>query len=1190
MTKNTKNLQGAGHSDGVTVALRGHALILLGAVLAFVLCLPAAAQAATATSSYAVGSQFGILSDEGTQGYSSVAVGQSTGNIFVSNHNDFWARVFAPDPGSGGTPLAVADFNSLGFDPLNLAVDPENGAVYANDNSLYGTGFAKAISDGAPTPTYTIDLSFAVVPGLISSPRGMAVDPVSHDLLVVDGASNRVYRLASSTGALISSFDGSDTTAGAFASPGAVAVGPTGTIYVVDTAGDRVEQFSAAGTSTGALSLPAGAHPSGLAVNPQNGNVAVLIALGDQTYLQGFASSGTQTFRARVTAGVAAPANGLAWDGGTNRIYASVGVGFVRTLVPATQPGVDPAVATPGRNTVHLTTDIDPGGEDTTARFEYCPATAACDSYLLSNPSDPANPWQRGPDHANLTSAGPLVDDLVLSSNTSWRVRVFAVNTATGTDITSPVVDFDSPLLTPGVTTGNAGSITGSQAVLTGMIDTLGGQATYHFEYGLTSNYGSRIPAVQEAPAGNNRTPRTVTKTVTGLQSGTTYHYRLVAKNSAGEAAGIDRTFTAIGPDEVAPQRAYEQVTTGKNGAQLNSTRRVQAAPDGSAIAVNAVASPDDADTTLLAQSFLSRRGAQDWLQWRQVDAPQSAAPGLMEASTAAVSPDFEHALVASNRILAPGGIAGGGNLYIKDLRTEAYTFVASAPGVDAYRLLVNVGAPQVVYMGGASDFSWVLFWGQTSFLSETMGYPAIYRWSRTGGLSIESRLPDHSVPPSAVQVPGGSQLTFPSSSTDGGVVAFANGGVYRRANGQTTAVSVSRIAGDPPGPMPGFFDALTPDGRYVFFHSSAPLTDDTPSLVGGHVPAYRYDAVTHDLRFVGLVGAANPYEFYGASDDGQIAYFDGGDGVGTNVWHDGVVRNVTASKPNVDSQEVYVTANGRYFAWLSADDLQVHRYDEQTDRSVCVSCLADGGPANGVQLLYGARELSNRAPRAVTETGEVFFDTTSPLVTADHNGTKDVYAYTNRPTLISPGDGPFDALFADASDDGSSVFFQTDEGIVSRDTDESPDVYVARVGGGFPGQSPPAPRAPCVRAECGELGGGPVVSSPVSSSSTGESGGSARTNQEKVVLSLSKVSFGSKSVRVTFRASERGRVRVTGSRVVTTVRNVAKAGSYSVSVRLGKKARGLVRAHKKLKVSLKVSLSGGWGSASAKYSRTLGN
>ena len=116
------------------------------------------------------------------------------------------------------------------------------------------------------------------------------------------------------------------------------------------------------------------------------------------------------------------------------------------------------------------------------------------------------------------------------------------------------------------------------------------------------------------------------------------------------------------------------------------------------------------------------------------------------------------------------------------------------------------------------------------------------------------------------------------------------------------------------------------------------------------------------------------------------------------------------------------------------------------------------------------------------------------------------------------------------------------------------------------------------------------MVSLPASSSTTAGSSGAVRTNQEKVVLALGKVSFGSKSIRVTFRASQRGRVRVTGARVSTTVRNVAKAGSYSVSVPLSKKARSLRRAHKKLKVSLKVSLSGGWGSASSKYSRTLGN
>jgi hypothetical protein len=1179
----------------VTGVGRSRLLVLMGAVLALLsCCLPALSQAATATSSYAAGPQFGSAAGDGSPASSGIALGQG-GKIFISQRGQGWVDVFTPDAGSGGIFLARADFNGSAAYPTNLAVDPADDALYDNDNSFFqGHGFAKEISDGAPTPTYTIDGGFAVAPGLILSPGGMAVDPTTHDLLAADGASNRIFRLSSSTGALISSFDGSNTSAGAFRSVGSVAVGPTGTVYVVDAVGGRVEQFSAAGTSTGTLPLPEGAQPAEVTVNQQDGRVAVLFGLGNQSYLEGFTAGGTQTFFARVTGSVSSTSNGLpgygmAWDGGTNRIYVSSGDGNARAFVPASQPGVDPPAATPGPNTAHLTADVDPGGDDTTARFEYCSATAACGSYPASDPNDPANPWQRGPDHPNLTGNGPISDDLPLSSNATWRIRVSANDTVTGTDNTSSTVTFDNPLASPTVTTGAAGALTDSQAELTGTIDTYGGQTSYHFDYGLTSNYGGRIPAVQEAPAGNNRSPRAVAKIVTGLQSGTTYHYRLVAKNGAGESAGADRTFTTAGPDGVAPHRGYEQVTPpDKRGAQVNSTLRVQAAPDGSAIVVNTVASPTDATTTMLNENFLSRRGASDWLDWQQVDAPQSAALGLFEASNAAVSPDFEHALVASNRVLAPGGIAGGGNLYVRDLRTGDYTFVAGAPGIDAYRLLVNIGASQIIYMAGAPDFSWILFWGQASFLPEAAGRPAIYRWSRTGGLSVESRLPDGSVPSSAVQLPGAYQLTFPSSSPDGKVVAFSNGGVFRRANGQTTAVSVSRIAGDPPDPMPGLFDAMTPDGRFVFFHSHVRLTDDTPSSLGSHDAAYRYDAVTHDLQFLGEVIDDVGYEFYGVSDDGQIAYFDGD--IGTNVWHDGQLSTVTADRPNVDSQQVYVTANGRYFAWLSAGDHQVHRYDERADQSVCVSCPADGGPAKAVDMLYAARSIGNRTNRAVTETGETLFDTASSLVTADHNETRDVYAYTDRPTLISPGDGPFDAYVVDASDDGKSIFFQTDEGLVSQDTDESSDVYVARVGGGFAAQSPPAPPAPCVRAECGELGSGPVNSPPASSSTTGGSTGLQRTNQEKVMLSLSRVSFGAKSVRITFRASQRGRVRVTGSRVGTTVRNVAGAGTYSVTVPLGKKARALVRVHKKVKVSLKVSLSGGWGSASAKYSRTLGN
>jgi sugar lactone lactonase YvrE len=1159
-------------------------LLLSLAVTVGLLCVYVVpAGAATATSSYAAGSSFGQGGGDGGLAGNGIGVAQSNGNIFIAQHNSYAVGVYSPDPGSGGTPLTSADFGTISLVPLNLTVDPDDDALYASDNSGFGTAIVKALSDGAPTPTYTLDSGFAVSPGIIGA-NGMAVDSTTHDLLVVDGNANRVVRLSSSTGAEISSFNGSDTSAGAFQAPGSIAVGPTGTIYVVDTAGARVERFSPAGTSLGALSVPDGTQPFSVAINPQNGSVVVELVRGNQTYIQGYSAGGAQTFFARVPGGVSVSGFGVAWHAATNRIYVDVGGGFARAMVPATQPGVDPPVVTPGRNTVHLTADVDPGGEDTTARFEYCPATAACGSYEVSDPSDPSNPWQRGPDHA-VTSHGQLVDDLPLSSNASWRVRVSANNTA-GAENTSSTVSFDSPLLTPSVTTGTAGSVTDSQAELTGTVDTLGAQTTYHFEYGLTTNYGSRIPSSFEAPAGNSRTPRAVTKGIAGLQSGTTYHYRLVAKNPAGENAGTDRAFTTPGPDDVAPHRGYEQVTPAdKQGAQVVSEFHVQAATDGSAIAVATSSATPDANGSRMRENYLSRRGTSDWLDWLQTDAPQDAVPGLWDASTTAVSSDFEHALVLSNRALTPGGFSGGGNIYIKDLRTGAYTFVAGAPGSIAYRELASVQSSEQVYMAGAPDFSWILFWGAPSFLPEASG-AAVYRWSRTGGLAIESRLPDGNVAASAVQRPGGKRA-FPSASAQGDVVAFAANGVFRRANGQTTAISVSRIAGDPPDPQPGLLDAVTPDGRYVVFHSSVPLTN-AAAASGSEAFAYRYDAVTDELRFVAAVTPFNEVTVYGIGDDGQTVYFD--DSNGAEVWRNGDVHNITADRLlQLDASQAYVTANGRYFAWIGNDG-QAHRYDADTDQSVCVSCPSDGSPGAGTRLFASGRGIGNRSPRAMTEAGLMFFDTAARLVTADHNGTTDVYEYGARPTLISPGDGAYNAFFVDASDDGSDVFFQTDEGLVSRDTDESGDVYDARVGGGFPGQSPPLPPAPCVRAECGELGSGPVISPPASSSVTGGSAGPVRTNQEKVVLSLSKVSFGSKSVRITFKASQRGRVRVTGSRVNTTVRNVAGAGTYSVTAPLSKKARALARAHKKFKVSMKVSLSGGWGSASAKYSRTLGN
>ncbi len=1177
---------------GLSSAERARKWVVLAIAMGVALLggLSSAANAATPASSYKLGGLFGPGGGS-SNGVSDIAQSPATGNIFFAEWNQTRVGVYSADAAAGGVPLT--DFDALspsGIDAQDIAVDPANDAVYIAD-TIIGLGVGRFLSDGAPTPTYTFDSSFT--PSGFAAPGGMAVDPVSHDLYVADRGANRVVRLAVANGAEVASLDGSNTTGGAFTGVRTVAVGPTGTVYVVDTGSGRVERFSGAGASLGALALPAGASPSAITTNANTGAVAIVAGIGNQTYILGFSAAGARTFTTRVTGAVNAPATGLAWNGVANRIYASRSDGTAFFYDPAVAPGVDAPAVTAGRNTAHASAQVAPGGEDTTARFEYCPSTAACANYPISDPNDPNNPWKRGPDHPNLTTTTTIEDDLPLGSNATWLVRVSADNTVSGTDNVSAITTVNSPLLTPSVTTGTASSVTDSQAELLGTIDTLGASTTYHFEYGLTSSYGSRIPVSVEAAAGSSRTPRVVSRIISGLQSGTTYHFRLVATNSVGTSFGADRTFTTAGPDEVAPNRAYEQVTpVDKRGAAVVTDFHFQTSDDGSAIAVATLAAPRDAVGSLIRQNFLVRRGDSDWLDWKQTDAPQNAAAGLLESSTTAISADFNHALVASNRNLALGGVNGNGNLYVKDLRTGAYTFVATSGDTDAYQKLVSIQANEQVFVAGAPDFSWVMFIGPTSFAPGATA-PAIYRWTRaTGQVTIESRLPGEVIPPFAVQSPG-AKLVLPSVSSDGKVLAFgAASGVYRRVNGQTTAVSESQVTGDPPGEQPGTFDGMSTDGRYVVFHAHARLTNDAPA-VGPTDPdnLYRYDAQTGEQLYIDQLNPTS-VSVVGISDDGRTIYYDTGSA--TAVWRNGQKRIATTDRPSTTANQVTVSGSGRYFAWMNDrppfGDSTAHVYDADKDQAVCVSCGADGSLGVG-RLFAGGRTLGNRNPRAITENGYVFFDTPKRLVTADHNGSNDVYAFRNgRYTLISPGDGVHDALFVDASADGSSVFFQTDEGLVSRDVDGETDVYVARIGGGFPSQNPPPSRAPCVRAECADVVAGPAGSPAMPSSNTGSVNGTAkRTNQEKVRISLSRVSFGAKTVKITFQANQRGRVRVSGSRVTTTIRNVAKSGTYSVSVPLSKKARALRRAHKKFKVSLRVSLSGGWGSTSAKYSRTLG-
>lgn len=1040
------------------------------------------AHAAAPINSYAHYTTFDGGSGE-TNGstYDGIAVENSTGRIFlpVLGGEGPHLLVYSPDPVAGGVLLASQEMWLM-----NVASDPSNGSVYAV--GPFGE-VVKLVSDGAPTPTYTQDPTFTP-PGATG---GVAVDPTTHDVLVGDalGFPATVRRLDHSTGAVISSFDGSDTSAGAFTSVSSLAVAPDGTIYVVDTERPRVERMSPAGASLGALSLADGAVPRSVAVNAENGEVAVTEELADGTYgMEGFTSSGESVFSVRLPVSMSGKPVGIAIDPNSARIYVPDEAGSVFVFVPAVEPGVDPpTISAITGESVHADAALASGEVPTTAWLEYCPASAPCGDFGVSEPGNPENPWVRGPEHMGLEGAGEehIADDFSgLEANTAYLFRVHAENAQT--ENTSTTTAANTALVRPTVQTGTASEVSSSGALLAGTIGTFGGQTTFHFEYGRSDGYGASVPAGAEAIAGNERTPRTFTRRITGLSPGTTYHYRLVARNSAGVTAGEDRTFTTpAGP--VIDQRAYELVTPVEKHGEVVSPISAQAAADGSGFQYATVSASTEADSAPQASRYLSRRGSSGWEAAIPLDPPISMVGALTSSLTLAVSEDLSHAMVVSNKALAPGALEQAGNLYVKNLKTGAYTLIASSDVDGALNKMAGLGQPGM-FLAGAPDFSWVVFSSVVPLVQEASG-PAIYRWSEDGGLTLESRLPEGSIPTAPVQTP---VSVAPWVSEDGATIYFGlesffgDVGVYRREDGVTVPISVSHRAGaDPTVAQFGRNDGASSDGRYAFFHSLQ-LTEDAPLA---YPNLYRYDADTGELTFIATMASeAGTPGVQAVSKDGSTIYFNDSEGH-LAVWRDGETHVVGP----LLLEGGWASANGRYFAYPS--DGNLYLYDAVADQSSCMSCLPDGSGGGDPSLPIHS-VLSNRLPTVVTDDGLAFFDSTARLVAGDRNGARDVYSFKDGTlTLISPGDQGFDATFADATADGRDVFFGTVQALVGRDTNQSLDIYDARVGGGF--QEAPPPPPPCQGDACkAPLAANPPAPTAGSSKVTGN--GNAKLERKR--------------------------------------------------------------------------------------------
>ncbi len=94
----------------------------------------------------------------------------------------------------------------------------------------------------------------------------------------------------------------------------------------------------------------------------------------------------------------------------------------------------------------------------------------------------------------------------------------------------------------PLTTNANATGTTTSSATLNATVDPNGAAAVVYFVYGTSINYGDITASASVSG------PATISQTLAGLTSYTTYHYRVIAANSTGITLGPDQAFTtAVG-------------------------------------------------------------------------------------------------------------------------------------------------------------------------------------------------------------------------------------------------------------------------------------------------------------------------------------------------------------------------------------------------------------------------------------------------------------------------------------------------------------------------------------------------------------------------------------------------------------------------------------------------------------------
>jgi len=318
----------------------------------------------------------------------------------------------------------------------------------------------------------------------------------------------------------------------------------------------------------------------------------------------------------------------------------------------------------------------------------------------------------------------------------------------------------------------------------------------------------------------------------------------------------------------------------------------------------------------------------------------------------------------------------------------------------------------------------------------------------------------------------------------------------------------------------PAEFQGATEDGRKVFFSSAQPLLnadhDETTDLYEAQIVGDGTEATLGSLTLVSEGGAGDSQPGEGAEVLGVLAFSRSGsrvyfaaEGVLTstpnkagekpqpglpNLYSVNTASGATTFIATLEPQDeswlggrgfwAQATPDGRYLVFSSTGDLtpddtssarQLFEYDAQNETLVRVSA-GDRGYNNDGNTEFGNAFLAStegRPSRQIADDGTVVF--TSPIALTpgatsdpDFNVTNIYEFRAGRVSLVAPGVGA-NAGNAEPTasatrlwgidPSGENIFFTTLAQLTPTDTDGRPDLYDARVGGGF--------QAPAVAASC---------------------------------------------------------------------------------------------------------------------------